>query len=165
MTATRTLLVLRHAHARPALPGQQDFDRELSPEGLGRAARLGQTLQERALVPDLVLCSAATRTRQTVEAMQLTASRTEFLPALYSASRPDIEQIVAENGDDAQTLMVVGHNPAIHGFAYDLSRHGSNATLFAAIGRAYPPATLSIFAIDGDWNRSPHLRSRLREML
>ena len=35
----RELILLRHAHAEPALPGQPDLDRPLSSEGLAEAMR------------------------------------------------------------------------------------------------------------------------------
>ena len=65
----RTLILLRHAHAEPAAPGQADVDRPLSPEGLAEAEAAGRWLVEHALVPDRVLCSPARRARETLEAV------------------------------------------------------------------------------------------------
>jgi len=163
--APRTLLVLRHAHARSALAGERDFDRPLSVEGQARATQLGRTLRDRAVLPDLVLCSSAARTRQTLAALQFPASRVEFVPDLYNAGIPDIGRLVAAEGGNAAKVMVVGHNPAIHGFAYDLAQHGSDLALTSALGRAYPPATLSVFDVQAPWSDAPRLGSRLVEIL
>src|SRR5690606_36955457 len=38
----RELILLRHAHALPAVPGQADLDRALSPEGLAEAEAAGR---------------------------------------------------------------------------------------------------------------------------
>ena len=52
----REIILLRHAHAVPAGPGQADLDRPLSPEGLAEAEAAGRWLAEQGLVPDCVLC-------------------------------------------------------------------------------------------------------------
>src|SRR6476620_8632192 len=65
----RQLILLRHAHAEPASPGQADIDRPLSPEGLAEAEAAGRWLAEHKLVPDCVLCSPARRSRETLDAV------------------------------------------------------------------------------------------------
>ena len=65
----RELILLRHAHAEPATPGQSDLDRPLSPQGLAEAESAARWLKEQGLVPDRVLCSPARRTRETLEAV------------------------------------------------------------------------------------------------
>jgi len=42
----RELILLRHAHAEPATPGQADTDRPLSPEGLAEAEAAGRWLAD-----------------------------------------------------------------------------------------------------------------------
>src|SRR5690606_3196816 len=63
----RELILLRHAHAEPALAGQSDLDRPLSPDGRAEAGAAARWLAEQRLVPDCVLCSPARRTRETLE--------------------------------------------------------------------------------------------------
>ena len=63
-TTVRTLLVLRHS--KSAYPeGVADIDRPLAPRGVRDAVALGGWLRDQGLVPDLVVCSVAERTRQT----------------------------------------------------------------------------------------------------
>ena len=50
----RELVLLRHAHAEPAAPGQTDLDRPLSSEGLAEAEAAGRW-RSTGLVPDRVL--------------------------------------------------------------------------------------------------------------
>ncbi len=65
-TTRRTLLVLRHS--KSAYPeGTADFDRPLAPRGLRDAVTLGTWIRDQGLLPDLVVCSAAARARQTWE--------------------------------------------------------------------------------------------------
>src|SRR5690606_24338011 len=63
----RELILLRHAHAEPALAGQSDLDRPLSPDGHAEAEAAGRCLADRRLVPDCVLCPPARRTREALE--------------------------------------------------------------------------------------------------
>ena len=61
----RELILLRHAHAEPAAAGQDDHQRGLSATGRAEAQAAGDWLREHGLQPDRVLCSNATRTRET----------------------------------------------------------------------------------------------------
>jgi phosphohistidine phosphatase len=66
----RTLTIFRHAKSGWDDPALADFDRALAPRGIGDAPRMGDAMRaawsrQTAGIPDLVLCSAAVRTRQT----------------------------------------------------------------------------------------------------
>ena len=63
----RKLILLRHAHAESAAPGQPDRERPLSGEGLAEAEAAGRWLKAHGHVPDRILCSQANRTLQTLE--------------------------------------------------------------------------------------------------
>ena len=59
------LMLLRHAKAEKAEPGERDHERALNDRGHKDAARIGAYLAKHALVPDAVLVSTARRTRET----------------------------------------------------------------------------------------------------
>jgi phosphohistidine phosphatase len=66
-------------------------------------------------MPDLVLCSAARRTRQTwqyVGAELGGESSVSFDPRLYPAGARELLDVIAEAPAGAGTLLYVGHNPA-----------------------------------------------------
>ena len=63
----KTLLLLRHAKSDWGNPSQGDFDRPLSARGREAAPLMGAYLAQQGLRPDLVLCSAAARARQTCD--------------------------------------------------------------------------------------------------
>ena len=110
----RELILLRHAHAVPANPGQADLDRPLSPEGLAEAEPAGRWLAENGLVPDCVLCSPARRTRETMEAVLAVIGYIDqrLEPSIYEAT-PGTLVALADAHCDAERLLVVGHNPGI----------------------------------------------------
>ena len=64
MGSVRTLVVLRHSKSAYP-PDTADVDRPLSARGQRDAAAAGHWLRDQGLIPDLVLCSIAVRTRQT----------------------------------------------------------------------------------------------------
>ena len=63
----RRITLLRHAKAVPDERGD-DHGRILAPQGKEAAVALGDWLRENDLLPELVLCSTATRTRETLAA-------------------------------------------------------------------------------------------------
>ena len=62
----KTILLLRHAKSSWDSAAQNDHDRPLNKRGERAAALMAVHLCEAAPRPDLILCSTATRTRQTL---------------------------------------------------------------------------------------------------
>ena len=118
----RELILLRHAHAEPPAPGQDDFDRPLSLQGQAEAEAAGRWLKEHGYTPDRVVCSPARRTRETTE--QALASlgfiETRQEPRIYDATPGRLMQVIDENRD-AIRLLLVGHNPGFEQLAALLS--------------------------------------------
>jgi phosphohistidine phosphatase SixA len=114
----RELILLRHAHAEPAAPGQADLDRPLSPEGLAEADAAGRWLAEHHLIPDCVLCSPARRTRETLEAVlgALGYVDQRLEDRIYEAT-PGTLAALADSHRDIGRLLIVGHNPGIEQLA------------------------------------------------
>ena len=114
----RELILLRHAHAEPASTGQADLDRPLSPEGLAEAEAAGRWLAEQGLVPDCVLCSPARRTRETLEAVLGVIGYVEqrLEDAMYEATSGTLAAL-ADTHNDAERLLLVGHNPGLEQLA------------------------------------------------
>jgi len=114
----RELILLRHAHADPALPGQADIDRPLSAEGLAEAESAGRWLRDRGLVPDCVLCSPARRTRETLEAVLGIVGYVDqrLDPRIYEAT-PGTLAALADEHCEVGRLLLVGHNPGLERMA------------------------------------------------
>ncbi|MBH1593067.1 histidine phosphatase family protein [Stenotrophomonas maltophilia] len=108
----RELILLRHAHAEPATPGQADLDRPLSPVGLAEAEAAGRWLKENKLLPDCVLCSPSRRTRETLEAVMAAIGYVEkrLEDRIYEATPGTLAALVDERRD-LDRVLVVGHNP------------------------------------------------------
>ena len=78
------------------------------------APRMGELVREYGLIPDVVLSSDAVRARLTAEAVAEAAGYAgEILldPRLYLAGPADILSLLRTVGENAETVMIVGHNP------------------------------------------------------
>ena len=67
----KTLFILRHAKSSWDNSALTDFERPLNERGRRDAPRMGRLMRERALRPDVILCSPAERTRQTAALARL----------------------------------------------------------------------------------------------
>lgn len=141
----RELILLRHAHAEPALPGQADFDRPLSAEGLAEADAVATWLRDKALVPDRVLCSPARRTRETLDAvMEVVGSLDKRLePGIYEAMPGTLAGLI-DTHRDCERLLVVGHNPGLERLVALL--HSGQSGDY----RGMPPAAVAVLALPAD---------------
>lgn len=155
-TASRTLLLLRHADAEQ-VGGGRDRDRPLSAHGRDQAAAVGQVLRAAGLLPDRVLCSPSLRTRQTLEGLGLpgldpASERVELADAVYEAGSDTLLELVRALPADVRTALVVGHAPGVPQLALDLAGPGSDAELLGQLERRFPTATLARITVEGAWS-------------
>mgnify|MGYP005841233771 CR=1 FL=1 len=149
------LLLLRHAKSDWSEGGTDDHERPLNARGRDAAARIGRYLKAHGLVPDMIVCSTA---RRTVETLMLALAEVGQAPevfydrALYLAAPERMLEVAlahahARAGADAapSTLMIVGHNPGTEILATALARAGDPA-LIAKLQAKYPSGGLAVLA-------------------
>lgn len=141
----RELILLRHAHAEPATPGQADLDRALSPDGVAEAEAAGRWLAEHRLVPDCVLCSPSRRTRETLEAVLGAIGYVEqrLEPAIYEAT-PGTLIALADAHAQVGRLLIVGHNPGLEQLVA-LMHSGQSGDY-----RGMPPGAVAVLRLPAD---------------
>jgi phosphohistidine phosphatase len=148
----RTLLLLRHA--KSAWPqGVADHERPLAPRGEREAKLAGDWLRAHAPAVDAVLCSTATRTRQTLARTRIDAP-VNYVDRLYDTT-PDavIEEI---NGVDpeVETLLVIGHEPTMSSLALGLAtEEGSNTTAAERISTKFPTSAIAVLRTGEAWDQ------------
>jgi phosphohistidine phosphatase len=156
----RRLMLLRHAKSDWSQGVGGDHGRPLNGRGREAAPKVGAYVAQANLLPDLILCSTAERTRQTFELLTgafATAPKVRFEDELYLAEPEAIISLVRDTPDKIHTLMVIGHNPGIHQVASDLVGSG-NDDAREKLAAKFPTAALAVidFATD-DWNEiGPH---------
>lgn len=147
---TKRLILMRHAKSSWDSPAREDHERPLNPRGVAAATAVGDWLRQRSYLPDQILSSSSTRTRETCRRLKLDADK-RFLDGLYHAGAGQMMAILKQAS--GQCVLMLGHNPGISWFATDLVEHPPEHQRF----HDYPTcATLVVdFAVD-DWR---HLRS------
>lgn len=145
----RELILLRHAHAESAAAGQDDLTRGLSATGRAEAQAAGDWLREHGLRPDRVLCSSATRTRQTLAALgDIGAGELYEDASIYAASPGALAALIDANRD-AERLMLVGHNPGLEQLAA-LMHSGQSGDY-----RGMPPGAIAVLKLPLEANIEP----------
>ena len=123
----RRLLLARHAKSSWGNPALTDHDRPLNARGYRAAQLVGAALNALGCVPDVVFSSTATRTRETWTQMEPHFDghpRVEYHRGLYLAAPRTVLAAIADGPAEAETIMVLGHNPYTHALAAYLSRKG-----------------------------------------
>ena len=123
-----TLSLLRHAKSSWKDPALPDHDRSLNTRGKAEAPVMGKEIAKHGLDPDLVLCSTARRTRDTLE-LVLPELKTEpkiiHEDGLYHGTPAEMLDLLREVSAGAGHVLLVGHNPELQSFALDLIGSGS----------------------------------------
>jgi phosphohistidine phosphatase len=157
-----TLVLVRHGKSSWDLD-VDDHERPLSGRGRRDAEAIGRWLSERSLRADLVLCSTATRTRQTWEyamAGGATAGEVQYLREIYHAWVPELLALIRDIPDEIQTLLVLGHAPGIP----DLVEHVCVRTQspdWAQMDSKFPTSGLAVVGVSGPWHELGKARATL----
>ena len=133
--ASREIILVRHAHAEAASPAGDDLERPLSAHGDAEAEAAGAWLKQHGAAPTLVLCSTAQRARQTCERVLGALGYADFRgePRIHDATPATLLRVLDEHVD-AQSIMLVGHNPGLETLAALMIEGASDS------GRGLPPA-------------------------
>ncbi len=142
---TLTLILIRHAKSSWANAGEGDHARPLNPRGRRDAPRLGARLATQGHIPDLVLCSDAARTRETLALILPTLPRkpeVSYRAALYHAApQMMLDELHSAHGG---CVAMIGHNPGIGGLAAGLLAAAPDHPRFAD----YPTAATAVIGFE-----------------
>ena len=147
---------MRHAEAAPA-PDGHDADRPLTPRGRQLAVSRGVAVRGHA--PEVVLCSPARRTRETLAALGLG----EEMPVLgddelYSGGPASVLEQLRGLSPDVDRALLVGHLPTVEILVRDLLADA------AALG-PFRPGSLAVLQMPGPWAELWVGQARLLEFL
>ncbi len=146
----RRLILMRHAKAERLSDSGQDHDRPLCPRGVADAQLMAHELAARGLRPDLVLVSDAARTRETWAAMATIFAEVpaRFDAGLYNAGAERLRAAVDAAEDEADTLLLIAHNPGIQLLAHDFLVEAAASAAVMARVESFPTGTAAVFAVD-----------------
>lgn len=147
------LHLLRHAKSSWK-DDVEDHQRPLNRRGCEAARRLGRHLPTLAGGIDLVLCSSAARTRETLDlAFAEFAVRPRCLieDELYLAVCDKLLQRLQRLAESDGNVLLIGHNPGLHQLAVALAEPETARARTLASGK-FPTAARASFMIATRWS-------------
>lgn len=128
-----------------------DHDRPLAPRGVREAGLAGDWLREHFPGIDAVLCSTATRTRQTFTQLGVDAP-VRYVDRLYEATPGAVLDEINAVADDVGTLLVIGHEPAMSQVALGLADiRGTDPRTEARVATKFPTSGIAVLRVVGGW--------------
>jgi phosphohistidine phosphatase len=148
----RTLTLFRHAKSDWTPPGfgqapLADKERPLGSRGLRDAPRMAAWMHDSGIRPDMILCSTAVRTRQTLDlvksAVATPGTVIELRDDLYLAEAADLIEHIKAADDRFAHVMLIGHDPGMHATALKLVGAGDQTAL-RALAAKFPTAGVAV---------------------
>ncbi len=155
----RTLVLLRHAKSDYPY-GVADHDRPLAARGIREAALAGDWIRANltgASAVDAVLCSTATRTRQTLQCTGITAP-VQHVDGIYESTPgaviDEIHRVQSLFTGDIRTLLVVGHEPVMSSLAINLANNETrNSAIAQEIATKFPTSSIALLRTPQPWDQ------------
>lgn len=141
------LYIVRHAKSSWKTDGLDDFERPINGRGRKAAPAIGNYMRQHGLHPDLILCSAAVRARETLDLILAALDgdpTVEIEEDLYLASIEILLERLRRLEDGPDAVMLIGHNPGLHDLALSLATPGEQKV---PTGK-YPTAALTELAFE-----------------
>jgi phosphohistidine phosphatase len=166
LESMRRLFLLRHAQAAPA-QNTEDRHRSLTKDGVATAAVLGQLMKTKGYIPDFVICSPARRTQQTLrKILEATGDVPAIYPqAVYYTTVGQLYEVLKQVDGNHHNVLLVSHNPSIHGLAKFLMGLGPG-NITSRLIADYSECTLTVLdcPIDG-WSTLMPNQNDLEDLL
>ena len=163
-----TISLMRHAKSDWVDPELGDFERPLAPRGVKAAPLIDAFMQEHDIHPDLILCSTARRTMDTLNLLKKTfetSPEVVFEDKLYMASAREMLNIATTVSDTCRHVLLIAHNPGLHILALALAEIGQSDPYLQLINK-YPTAALTVLDFDVDkWSKITTGQGRLRHFV
>jgi phosphohistidine phosphatase len=112
---------------------------------------MAEHLRGQRIAPVLVLCSSAARTRETLERIRPSLGEeveVRIEDGIYDASASDLLDLLRGVAPGAESVMVIGHNPALQELALTLAARGPE---LERLGEKFPTAALATLTFAGGW--------------
>lgn len=141
-----TLSLLRHAKSDWGDARLDDFDRPLAKRGRKAAPEMAEQMIAAKLEPELVLCSSARRTRETLALITPALAgepRIKFEEELYLAPAMTLLDRLRRVKRGISHVLMIGHNPGLQALALELTLDGAREDI-RALAIKFPTAALAV---------------------
>lgn len=159
----KSIYLLRHAKSDWSDLSLDDHDRPLKKRGRQAAPAIGRYLaaylKENSKRIDVILCSSAVRTQQTLHylldalsqngktALDQAGPAIEVNEALYMASAARMHSMITALPEQYDSILLIAHNPGMEILASNLTENRSHPA-FLAMQEKYVTAGLALFHSD-----------------
>jgi phosphohistidine phosphatase len=158
----RRVYLLRHAKSSWKDGSLADRERPLAGRGRKAARAMAGHLEDEGIRPDLVLCSPARRTRETLERIEDALGdgiEARFEDALYGATEATLLRCLNALPDEVDSVMLIGHNPGLEDLAMALASQGAELD---RLREKFPTAALATIDLPADrWSAVERGRGEL----
>lgn len=120
----RQLLIIRHADAERKAAGQDDHERALTAKGRGDALRVAAGIEQAGWAPQQLVCSDATRARQTWSCMEEVfdgSVQVSYTDDLYLAGVDSLLEVLYALDEELGRVALIAHNPGLQNLVAWLS--------------------------------------------
>jgi phosphohistidine phosphatase len=125
----------------------------LAPRGIRQAGLAGDWLRASAPAIDGVLCSTATRTRQTLLNTRIDAP-VRYSDRLYATTPGAVIDEINTVDDSVGTLLVIGHEPTMSALALGLGGAGdTNIGAAERISAKFPTSAIAVLDVPCAWKQ------------
>ena len=142
----KVLSIVRHAKAERPEGFPTDFTRPLTQRGLKDAARLGALLAGLEPTVDCILSSPAARAAHTADRLAAElgyANSVTWEDSIYLASADTLLDLLRRAPEEAEHLVLIGHNPGLEQLAAGLCSGAPDNSVLTLI-----TATVAHFDLD-----------------
>ena len=155
----KRLILMRHAKSDWSQGGLSDYERPLSGRGVKDASKMGKWMARHLELPELILCSSARRTQQTLKLLKLALQIEDVdtrgvieqhLESMYLASASTLKELVHTHLNRYDSMMLIAHNPGLDGL---LSYYCPGAPL-TDNGKLMTTASIAVIEFDDLLNAS-----------
>lgn len=149
----KRLIILRHAKSSWDDPVKRDFDRPLNKKGRRAAETMGRHMRETGVRFDHAVASPAQRVIETLESVSKgygEAIEPEWDERAYLASDLALLEIVHETPDEAESVLLSGHNSGLEDLVLLLVPESAGDAKRASVAEKFPTCSLAIIDCDID---------------
>jgi phosphohistidine phosphatase len=110
---------MRHAKSSWKDESLADHERPLKKRGKKDSKLIAKVIKKKDLIPDLILCSSAVRTKETVEVLTDVLDydgEIIYSDELYMGEPQDFVNALKDLDEKYETVLIVGHNPGLEAY-------------------------------------------------
>lgn len=135
----KKVILMRHAKSSWKKRGLSDHSRPLNKRGNKAALLMGEFINSINLIPDLVVCSTAMRTKKTIQLIDSKINKNikiVYDERIYYTDEEGVLDIIKKQEDDITSIMIVGHNPTMEFLTEELIDSTFNYNKFSTCALA-----------------------------